>query len=95
MRQDVFSGADALGLWDPESASIVIRRDPLTNLRDFAGTLLHEIAHARTGYPDVTREFEDALTTFLGSTAAAAVNSQHRPALAHQLFTRRKIVPGQ
>ena len=95
MRQDVLSGADALGLWDPESASIVIRRDQLKSLRGFAGTLLHEIAHARTGYTDVTREFEDALTTFLGSTAVAAVNVQHRRGLAHRLFTRRKIAPGQ
>lgn len=89
MRSDVLSGADALGLWDPESASIVIRRDQLKTLQDFAGTLLHEIAHARTGYNDMTREFEDALTTLLGLIAVAAVNAQRRPHLVHRLLTRR------
>lgn len=74
MRQDFLSGTDALGLWDSESESIVIRRDQLSSLKLFASTLLHELAHARTGYDDVTREFENELTMLLGVTAAAAIN---------------------
>ncbi len=90
MRQDFLGGIDALGLWDPESASIVIHRNQLISLRVFAATLLHELAHARTGHDDVTREFEDELTTLLGLTAAAAVNpvpSQQPP--GRRSFWRR------
>ena len=89
MRQDFLSGADALGLWDAESASIVIRRDQLKTLKAFAGTLLHELAHARTGHDDVTREFEDELTTLLGVTAAAAINAPSNQPPAKRSFWRR------
>jgi hypothetical protein len=40
---------------------------------NFSGTLLHEIVHARTGYADVTREFELALTHLMGTAAALAL----------------------
>lgn len=78
MRQDFVSGADALGLWDLETSSIVIRRDQLGALDSFAGVLLHEIAHARSGHDDVTREFENELTELLGVTAAAAVSKPEK-----------------
>ena len=74
MRQDFLSGVDALGLWDAETESIVIRRDQLKTLKAFAGTLLHELAHARTGHDDVTREFEVELTSLLGGVAASAID---------------------
>jgi len=35
----------------------------------FGGTLLHELAHARSGAGDVTREFELALTEVMGRMA--------------------------
>jgi hypothetical protein len=73
MRPDFISGTDAEGLWDPVTSSIVIRRDQLRSLAQFAGTLLHELAHARSGHDDVTREFENELTELLGTVAAAAV----------------------
>lgn len=73
MRVDFATGSDALGLWDGATESIVIRRDQLSSLSDFAGTLLHELVHARTGYDDVTRGFESALTGVIGKTAAAAL----------------------
>jgi hypothetical protein len=73
MRQDFVSGTDAVGLWDAGTSSIVIRRDQLHSLNLFAGTLLHELAHARSGHDDVTREFENELTELLGIAAAAAV----------------------
>ena len=41
----------------------------MSNLSSFAGTLLHETAHATSGYEDVSREFEIELTDFLGKTA--------------------------
>ena len=79
MRHDILSGVDALGLWDPETSSIVIRRDQLASLNAYAGVLLHEVAHARTGYSDVTREFENELTEFLGLAAAAAAGAGNTP----------------
>ncbi|HEV2303254.1 MAG TPA: ATP-binding protein [Stellaceae bacterium] len=89
MRQDFLRGTDALGLWDPESASIVIRRDQLRCLELFAGTLLHELAHARTGHTDVTREFEDDLTTLLGITTAAAIKGTPGGPRVKRRFWRR------
>jgi hypothetical protein len=79
MRQDFLSGTDAVGLWDSGTASIVIRRDQLKSLDAFAGVLLHEIAHAKSGHDDVTREFENELTELLGFAAAAAVSTPEKP----------------
>lgn len=89
MRADFASGCDAVGLWDPETNSIVIRRDQLSSVRDFAGTLLHEIIHAKTGFLDVTREFELALTHLMGTAAAQAIASVPRAtSLVGSLFGR-------
>ncbi|MFC5864408.1 ATP-binding protein [Acidicapsa dinghuensis] len=71
MRPDFFTSNEAVGLWDPASSNIVIKRTQLATLSSFAGTLLHEIAHARSGYGDVTRDFESELTRMLGIVAAA------------------------
>jgi hypothetical protein len=91
MRQDFVTGLDALGLWDPETRSIVIRRDQLRSVRSFAGVFLHEIAHARSGQDDVTREFENELTDMLGNVAAAAVSGT-RPLLGRPNYLRREVV---
>jgi hypothetical protein len=71
MRPDFISGNDAEGLWDPASSSIIILRSQLKSLSSFAGTLLHEIGHAKSGYDDVTRDFENELTDMLGKVAAS------------------------
>jgi hypothetical protein len=89
MRPDFLSGTETLGVWDADSASIVIWRDQLKSLEAFAGTLLHELAHARSGHDDVTREFEDELTMLLGATAAAAVNTRSITPPHKRLFWRR------
>lgn len=47
-------------------------------LRDpgsFAATLLHEVAHPKSGAADQTREFEKALTDLLGDCAIAAIRN--------------------
>lgn len=75
MRIDLAAGCDAAGLWDPQSRSIVIRRDQLASLSNFAGTFLHEIVHAKTGFADVTREFETALTLLMGAAAEQAISA--------------------
>jgi hypothetical protein len=59
-------------VWDGER--IVIHRGQLRSLREFCATLLHEIAHARTGTDDATLEFEAALTDQLGNLGTAALS---------------------
>ena len=58
------------GLWDSSDQQIIIKRDQLSNLRSFAGVLLHEIAHAKSGCPDVDGGFEVMLSDFLGQITA-------------------------
>jgi hypothetical protein len=64
-------GADAAGVWDGER--IIVQRGQLRSLRRFCATLLHEVAHARTGTDDATLEFEAALTDQLGAVGDAAL----------------------
>ena len=64
---------DTEGVWDPHLGAIVVKRDQLTSPLRFAGTLLHEVAHATTGALDATREFEMVLTNYLGQTSVAAL----------------------
>lgn len=59
-----------LGCWDPQTSSIVISRMALDSIKEYAGTLIHELIHARTGYPDIDRDFEKALTSKIGSLCA-------------------------
>jgi len=61
------------GVWNPSIPAIVIKRSKLSSLTDYAATLLHEVGHATTGAADVTREFENVLTDYLGRTSAAAI----------------------
>ena len=61
------------GLWQPSDGQIIIKREQLSNLRSFAGTLLHEIAHAKSGSPDIDQGFEVALTSFLGKIGSDAL----------------------
>jgi hypothetical protein len=61
------------GLWEPKAHRIVIKRSELRSLETYAGTLLHEVAHAVSGTPDVSAAFEDALTAETGSVAATAM----------------------
>ena len=65
-------GVDAAGVWDGER--IILQRGELRTLRRFCATLLHEIAHARTGTDDATLEFEAALTDQLGVLGSAALD---------------------
>ena len=58
------SFSESSGLWD--GTNIIIKRDQLKNLKEYAGTLLHETAHALSGASDVSREFEMELTRLLG-----------------------------
>lgn len=70
MRLQSAGYAEAAGLWDPEAQRIVVKRNQLATLATYAGTLLHELVHARSGTDDVSMEFEAALTAELGAMAA-------------------------
>ena len=66
MRQDFFDGAEILGCWDHQTESIVLSRKTLKSLSLYSGILIHELIHAKTGYEDVTRAFENSLTEKIG-----------------------------
>jgi hypothetical protein len=66
MRMEAASYREATGLWEASEERIIIKRTQLRSLKEYAATLLHEIAHARSGTSDVSREFEDELTSLLG-----------------------------
>jgi hypothetical protein len=70
---DLLNGTQTQGLWDEAQNRIIIKRSELASVCSFAGILLHEITHARTGYCDVTREFETALTALLGRVASSRI----------------------
>ena len=75
MRRDPSSFREALGLWDHESHSIIIKRDQLRKLEDFAGTLVHESVHASSGKLDVTLPFEKELTNVIGRICRTLMRS--------------------
>lgn len=62
-------GDDACGEYDSYEDIIIIRRDQLNSKEEFLGTLIHELVHAKSGYPDVNRKFELALTEVIGILA--------------------------
>lgn len=70
---------EPVGLWEPHEGRIIIKRCQLKNLRAFAGTLIHEIVHARSGHSDVTREFETCLTDALGELVAKMAVAEPPP----------------
>ena len=61
---------EAVGVWEPREERIVIKRSQLRTLRDYAGTLLHELSHVTSRAPDISRRFEDELTGSLGTVAS-------------------------
>ncbi|WP_296002289.1 hypothetical protein [Rugamonas sp.] len=66
MRPDLMSRSQTLGCWDSSTSSIIIWRPQLNSFKDFSSVLIHELVHAKTGYFDVTRDFETALTNTIG-----------------------------
>lgn len=56
---------ETLGLWIAGENKILIKRKQLKSLEQYAGTLLHECAHAISGADDVSRDFELKLTEII------------------------------
>jgi hypothetical protein len=69
MRLETQGYDEASGVWEEEEKRIIIKRTQLKNLVSFAGTLLHETAHAISGASDITIEFENELTELLGKVS--------------------------
>ena len=67
------AGSPVLGIWEPDERRIVIRRDQLSGIASYAGTLLHEIGHMVSGTSDGTLDFEQVLSELLGRVAATVL----------------------
>lgn len=98
LRPDIYSSAETLGCWDPETQSVVIARKCLSSLDIFAGVLIHELIHAKTGFSDVSRDFENALTDSIGALCAIILEDEknHSQPLIHQMPNEavKKTKPG-
>jgi hypothetical protein len=84
MRMESYSFVEASGLWDPPN--IIIKRTQLRSLQDYAGTLLHEIGHARSGAPDISSEFERSLTDLLGKIGSHIDGVQVKSGIFSKIF---------
>jgi len=73
MRKEFGSFIKAVGVWDPEKGRIIIKRDQLATVENYAGTLLHETIHAISGKGDVNRDFEKDLTQIIGIIVSNAL----------------------
>ena len=62
-----------VGLWISEKNEIMIKRSQLQSISQYAGTLLHECAHAISGADDVSRDFEQKLTEIIGIISSRIV----------------------
>ena len=78
MRPSVGEGLDPVGFWEPSTGRVIIHRGQLARLADFAGTLLHELTHARTGFEDVRRPPRQGVATHLPSPPVYSINCQRR-----------------
>lgn len=63
------------GVWDAEKELVIIRRDMLRNPAVFCGVLIHELTHADTGFDDIDRRFETALSRWIGHFAWKVLSS--------------------
>jgi hypothetical protein len=67
------TSTDTEGTWDHSLRAVVVKRDCLESISRYAGTLLHEAAHATSGAADVSRAFESVLSRYLGLISAKAL----------------------
>lgn len=73
MRTESHSFTEATGLWEEATGRIIIKREQLRGLKEYAGTLLHEIAHVKSRASDINREFEQQLTSLIGTIIAKTI----------------------
>jgi len=88
MRMETYAFVEASGLWEASTCVIIIKRSQLKTLEEYAGTLLHEIAHARSGATDISSDFEKSLTDLLGKTGSHIDGIEVKPGIISKLFNR-------
>ncbi len=86
MRPESFRITEVTGTWEQSSGTIIIKRTQLENLELYAGTLLHEVAHAISGATDASSEFEKSLTKLLGKIVSLLDSSQQKKTLFSKLL---------
>ncbi|MGG3570897.1 ATP-binding protein [Bacillus gobiensis] len=94
MRPDNYTGSDALGLWEPFTKRIIIKRSQLKNVQSFAGTLVHELVHAHTNTDDNTIEFESELTEMLGRLSTFILETskpEKSKSILRRLINKQKV----
>jgi len=74
MRKEIGSFVEAEGVWEADRGRIIVKRSTLRSIEIYAGTLLHETAHALSGASDVSREFEGELTEIVGDVSAKSLD---------------------
>ena len=77
LRQDSID-ADTLGVYERDENRIIILRKQLVCKEDFLGTLIHELTHADSGWPDISRAFESQLTRTIGVFAAKVIKAKRQ-----------------
>ncbi|MHA1684211.1 MAG: ATP-binding protein, partial [Promethearchaeota archaeon] len=75
MKRDSSTFQELAGCWHPKLDSIIIKRNELSEVHSYAGTLIHEAIHAIYGYDDVSYDFENTLTYFIGRLLEKLVGS--------------------
>lgn len=95
MRPDLMGSSQTLGCWDPSTSSIVIWRSQLNSFEEFSSVLIHELVHAKTGYSDVTRDFENALTNTIGDLCLGWWNVAGKNATSQKLVHTRAFSEGR
>ena len=73
MKKQLGSFVEADGVWEEEKGRIIVKRNTLKSIEMYAGSLLHEVAHALSGEEDVSREFESELTQIIGRISSKAI----------------------
>lgn len=86
MRMENYSSSEALGLWESNIGRIIIKRSQLRSLHDYAGVLLHEIAHAISNASDISSDFEKCLTDLLGKIVSDIEFSRSKTSFISKLF---------
>jgi len=76
MRKDFFGQAETHGVWEPNTSSIIIHRPMLNSIKYYAGTLIHEAIHAKSGLGDISRNFESELTIAIGQVCEKALTKK-------------------
>ena len=76
MRPESSSFTEADGLWEEKTGRIIIKRDQLRSVKNYARALLHEIAHVKSGASDISREFEQQLSWMIGMIIAKTIGEK-------------------